>query len=293
MKQYHDLLKDVLENGIESDDRTGTGTISVFGPQLRFDLAKGFPLYTTKKLSLRIIFEELMFFIRGETNIRPLLDRNINIWNKDAYRFYKENNPETKLTIEEYIHFVKTDDEFAEKHGDLGRVYGAQWTDWTNEDGIVVNQIHKLIDDIKHNPTSRRLIVNAWNPGNQEGVALPPCHIIYQCYVREGKLSMNVYMRSNDLFLGNPFNVASYALLTHLLALECGLEVGELLITMGDAHIYKDHIEQVKEQLSRECRELPSLKIKKKRFYFEGYKWEDIELVGYDPHPTIKGVMST
>ena len=259
MKQYHDLLKHVLDNGSVKSDRTGTGTVSVFGYQLRFDLQKGFPLLTTKKLHTRSIFHELLWFLKGETNIKYLKDNKVSIW-----------------------------DEWADENGNLGPVYGKQWRSWEAADGKTIDQLTNVINEIKKNPDSRRLLVIAFNPADIEKMALPPCHAFFQFYVANGKLSCQLYQRSADIFLGVPFNIASYALLVHMVAQVCDLEVGEFIHTLGDAHIYSNHFEQVKLQLSRECKSLPQLKLNpnvKNIFYF---KYEDIEIVNYDPHPAIK-----
>lgn len=295
MKQYLSLATDILFNGNYKEDRTGTGTISKFAEQMKFDLREGFPLVTTKKVSLRIVFEELMVFLRGETNLRKLLDKNVNVWNKDAYRYYCERVTGTAyyiLTIEEYINKVKTDDEFAKEYGDLGRIYGAQWRGFRGPDGEV-DQIKALVDMLKNNPDSRRMVVSAWNPSEMKEVALPCCHYAFETNVSNGQLSLRYIMRSNDFFLGAPFNIASYALLAHLLAADCGLEARELTASLGDVHIYKNHTNQMLAQIQREPRRLPKLIIKNKRENIWDYEWEDIELVGYDPHPRIEGVMST
>jgi len=259
MKQYHDLLKHVLTTGSVKSDRTGTGTISVFGYQMRFNLQEGFPLLTTKKLHTRSIFHELLWFLKGETNIQYLKDNKVTIW-----------------------------DEWADEHGNLGPVYGKQWRSWEAADGRTIDQITNVIDQIKKNPDSRRMLVIAFNPGDIEKMALPPCHAFFQFYVANGKLSCQLYQRSADIFLGVPFNIASYALLVHMVAQVCNLEVGEFIHTLGDAHIYSNHLDQVRLQLSRECRPLPQLKLKPDVKNIFDFKYEDIEIVGYDPHPAIK-----
>ena len=259
MKQYHDLLKHVLDNGSVKSDRTGTGTVSVFGYQLRFDLQKGFPLLTTKKLHTRSIFHELLWFLKGETNIKYLKDNKVSIW-----------------------------DEWADENGNLGPVYGKQWRSWEAADGQTIDQITNVINEIKKNPDSRRLLVIAFNPADIEKMALPPCHAFFQFYVANGKLSCQLYQRSADIFLGVPFNIASYALLVHMVAQVCDLEVGEFIHTLGDAHIYSNHFEQVKLQLSRECKSLPQLKLNPNVKNIFDFKYEDIEIVNYDPHPAIK-----
>ena len=260
MKQYLGLLQHVLDNGTKKDDRTGTGTISVFGYQMRFDLSEGFPLLTTKKLHTRSIIYELLWFLRGETNIKYLKDNNVSIW-----------------------------DEWADKNGDLGPVYGKQWRSWQTADGRTIDQISQLIDMIKKNPDSRRLIVSAWNLGDVDKMALPPCHTMFQFYVADGKLSCQLYQRSADIFIGVPFNIASYALLTMMIAQVCNLKPGDFVHTFGDAHIYLNHLEQVKLQLSREPRPLPTMKILRDVKSIFDFKYEDFLLEGYDPHPNIKG----
>ncbi|MCE2614148.1 thymidylate synthase [Flavobacteriaceae bacterium D16] len=273
MKQYHDLLKHVLENGCKKEDRTGTGTISVFGYQMRFDLQDGFPLVTTKKLHLRSIIHELLWFLKGETNIGYLQENGVRIWN-----------------------------EWANENGDLGPVYGYQWRNW-NGDGI--DQIKQLIHNIKTNPDSRRLMVTAWNPSVlpdtsksfaqnvEEGkAALPPCHAFFQFYVADGRLSCQLYQRSADIFLGVPFNIASYALFTLMVAQVCGLQPGEFIHTFGDAHIYNNHMEQIELQLSRDPRPLPSMKLNPEVDDIFNFKFEDFSLLNYDPHPHIKGVVA-
>ncbi len=259
MKQYHDLLKHVLDNGSVKSDRTGTGTVSVFGYQLRFDLQKGFPLLTTKKLHTRSIFHELLWFLKGETNIKYLKDNKVSIW-----------------------------DEWADENGDLGPVYGKQWRSWEAADGKTIDQITNVINEIKTNPDSRRLLVIAFNPADIGKMALPPCHAFFQFYVANGKLSCQLYQRSADVFLGVPFNIASYALLVHMVAQLCNLEVGEFIHTLGDAHIYSNHFDQVKLQLSRDCKPLPQLKLNPKIKNIFDFTYEDIEIVNYDPHPAIK-----
>ena len=259
MKQYHDLLKHVLENGSVKSDRTGTGTVSVFGYQLRFDLQKGFPLLTTKKLHTRSIFHELLWFLKGETNIKYLKDNKVSIW-----------------------------DEWADENGELGPVYGKQWRSWEAADGKTIDQITNVINEIKTNPDSRRLLVIAFNPADIGKMALPPCHAFFQFYVANGKLSCQLYQRSADIFLGVPFNIASYALLVHMVAQVCNLEVGEFIHTLGDAHIYSNHFDQVKLQLSRDCKSLPQLKLNPKIKNIFDFTYEDIEIVNYDPHPAIK-----
>jgi thymidylate synthase len=263
MKQYHDLLQHILDSGTKKEDRTGTGTTSVFGYQMRFDLAKGFPVVTTKKLHLRSIIIELLWFLQGDTNIKFLKDNNVSIW-----------------------------DEWADENGDLGPVYGHQWRSWPANDGGTIDQITNLINSIKKNPDSRRLIVSAWNVADVDNMALPPCHSLFQFYVADGKLSCQLYQRSADTFLGVPFNIASYALLTMMVAQVCDLEVGEFIHTFGDAHLYSNHIEQAKLQLSRDIRPLPTMKINPNVKDIFGFTYEDFELVNYDPHPHIKAAVA-
>ena len=259
MKQYHDLLRHVLDTGAVKSDRTGTGTISVFGYQMRFNLQEGFPLLTTKKLHTRSIFHELLWFLKGETNIKYLKDNKVSIW-----------------------------DEWADENGELGPVYGKQWRSWEAADGTTIDQITNVIERIKTNPDSRRLLVIAFNPGEISKMALPPCHAFFQFYVANGKLSCQLYQRSADIFLGVPFNIASYALLTHMVAQVCNLEVGEFIHTLGDAHIYSNHLEQVKLLLSRDFRKLPTLKLNPAIKNIYDFTYEDITIEGYDPHPGIK-----
>ncbi len=261
MRTYLDLLQHVLDNGIRREDRTGVGTLSCFGAQSRYDLQEGFPLVTTKKLYLRAIIHELLWFLKGDTNIKYLNENRVSIW-----------------------------DEWADENGDLGRVYGAQWTRWQRPDGGSVNQIEQVIRSIQENPASRRHIVCAWNPGELDQMALPPCHAFFQFYVNEeaGTLSCQLYQRSADLFLGVPFNIASYALLTMMVAQVCNLKAGEFVHTFGDLHIYLNHLEQVKLQLSREPRPLPTMRINPERRTITDFIYEDFHLEGYDPHPGIK-----
>ncbi len=259
MQAYHDLLHHIMENGVDKPDRTGTGIRSVFGYQMRFDLSEGFPLVTTKKLHLRSIIHELLWFLKGDTNIAYLKENGVRIW-----------------------------DEWADENGDLGPVYGYQWRSWPNPNGGSIDQISHLIENIKKNPYSRRHIVSAWNPAFVEDMALPPCHTLFQFYVAEGKLSCQLYQRSADTFLGVPFNIASYALLTMMIAQVCDLEYGEFVHTFGDAHIYSNHFEQVEEQLSREPRHLPKMEINPNVKDIFGFAYEDFTLLDYDPHPHIK-----
>lgn len=259
MKQYHDLLSHILEHGVKKEDRTGTGTISVFGYQMRFDLSEGFPCVTTKKLHLRSIIHELLWFLKGETNIAYLKENGVSIW-----------------------------DEWADENGELGPVYGSQWRSWPAPDGRQIDQIEQVLQQIKHNPDSRRMIVSAWNVGLVDQMALPPCHAFFQFYVAEGKLSCQLYQRSADTFLGVPFNIASYALLTMMIAQVCGLQPGEFVHTLGDAHLYSNHIEQAQLQLSREPKPLPTMRINPAIQNLFDFTYEDFELLNYDPHPHIK-----
>lgn len=259
MKQFHDLLKHVMAAGVEKSDRTGTGTVSCFGYQMRFNLNEGFPLLTTKKLHTRSIFHELLWFLKGETNIQYLKDNKVTIW-----------------------------DEWADENGNLGPVYGKQWRSWQTPDGRTIDQITNVIEQIKKNPDSRRLLVVAFNPSDVEQMALPPCHAFFQFYVADGKLSCQLYQRSADIFLGVPFNIASYALLTHMIAQVCNLKVGDFIHTLGDAHIYSNHFDQVNEILKRECKPLPQLKLNPDVKNIFDFKYEDIQVLNYDPHPAIK-----
>ncbi|MBW2315975.1 MAG: thymidylate synthase [Deltaproteobacteria bacterium] len=258
MEAYLDLLRHVLEKGVDRNDRTGTGTRSVFGWQMRFDLAAGFPLMTTKKLHTRSIFHELLWFLRGETNVRPLQAEGVSIW-----------------------------DDWADEEGELGPIYGHQWRSWPTPDGGHVDQISDLIEMIRENPDSRRLIVSAWNPSDVPRMALPPCHVLFQFYVAGGRLSCQLYQRSADLFLGVPFNIASYALLTHMVAQTTGLEPGDFIHTLGDAHLYRNHFEQAQRQVAREPRPLPRLRLNPDVGSIFDFRYEDFTLEGYDPHPHI------
>ncbi len=259
MRQYHDLLRLVLEEGVARSDRTGTGTLSIFGGQARFDLRERFPLLTTKKLHLKSIIYELLWFLRGETNVRYLNEHGVTIWDK-----------------------------WADESGNLGRVYGAQWRDWRGANGIRVDQIDKIISEIREKPSSRRLIVSAWNPAEIDEMALPPCHVLFQFYVNDGELSCQLYQRSADLFLGVPFNIASYSLLTMMMAQVCNLAPGDFVHTFGDLHLYQNHLEQAREQLSRECRPLPRIQLNPAITRIEDFRFEDFTLLDYNPHPSIK-----
>ena len=302
-KEYLNLCKTILENGITKDDRTGVGTKSIFGYQMKFDLNKGFPLLTTKKINFNLVWSELLWFIKGDTNIKFLLENKNNIWNEWAFKKWVEsdeyNGPDMTdfghrtlvdedfaKDYKEQMKFFKekilTDDEFSKKYGDLGNVYGKQWRNFNG-----VDQLKNVIEQIKENPSSRRLIVSSWNPAEVDTMALPPCHSLFQFYVSDGKLSCQLYQRSGDVFLGVPFNIASYSLLTILIAKECNLGVGEFVHTLGDAHIYNNHFDQVNEQISRTPYDLPSLKINEFQSIFD-LKISDVELVNYESHPFIK-----
>jgi len=289
MKQYHELLQHILKNGTDRSDRTSTGTISTFGYQMRFDLSEGFPLLTTKKVHFKSIVHELLWFITGSTNIRPLVQNDVRIWNEWPYEKFRKSDEYNNETLQEFVDRIKNDELFAQKYGDLGPVYGKQWRNFNG-----VDQLSILIDGIKKNPFSRRHIINAWNPAELENMALPPCHMMMQFYVSSDnkKLSCQLYQRSADVFLGVPFNIASYALLTHLIAQVCGLEVGEFVHSFGDVHIYKDHLEQVNTQLHRDFRPLPKLVLNPEITQIEDFKYEDITLVGYNPHPLISAKVS-
>lgn len=263
MKQYLDLMRHVLDNGVKKTDRTGTGTVSVFGYQMRFNLQDGFPLLTTKKLHTKSILHELLWFLKGETNIQYLKENGVSIW-----------------------------DEWADENGNLGPVYGSQWRSWKGSEGQTIDQITELIDQIKKTPDSRRLIVSAWNVADVPKMKLPPCHLLFQFYVADGKLSCQLYQRSADIFLGVPFNIASYAFLVHMVAQATDLEVGDFVHTFGDAHLYLNHIEQAQLQLSRDCRPLPKLEINPEVKNIFDFKYEDFSITGYDPHPHIKAVVA-
>lgn len=284
MRQYLDFMKDVLENGEVKSDRTGTGTISKFGAQVRYDLRKGFPLLTTKQMAKKAMIVELIWFLAGDTNIQYLVKNNCKIWNEWPYEGFKKSSEYKGETMEQFIEMIKNDDAFAKVYGDLGPVYGRQWRNFFG-----VDQITNLIQDIKTNPNSRRLIVSAWNPAQIDEMALPPCHAFFQFYVsKNGELSCQLYQRSADIFLGVPFNVASYSLLIHMIAHVTGLKVGEFVHTIGDAHIYSNHIDQVNEQLSREPLPLCNLVIKRKVDSIFDFKIEDFEFDGYESHPALK-----
>ncbi|WLV25933.1 thymidylate synthase [Aciduricibacillus chroicocephali] len=308
-KAYLELCSHILKNGYRKGDRTGTGTYSVFGAQMRFDLQEGFPLLTTKKVPFRLVASELLWFIKGDTNIRYLLENNNNIWNEWAFKNWVESNeyegPDmtdfgrraatdsefAKIYDEEMEEFKKrilSDGNFAHIYGELGSVYGKQWRNWHTSKGETIDQLKEVEQSIRNNPDSRRHIVSAWNPEDLPSMALPPCHTLFQFYVADGKLSCQLYQRSADIFLGVPFNIASYALLTQLLAQTCGLEPGEFIHTLGDAHIYANHVEQVKAQLERAPRELPQLVLNPDISSLFDFELKDMEIRGYDPHPSIK-----
>lgn len=287
MKQYLDLIRKVLNEGTKKEDRTGTGTISYFGYQMRFNLEDGFPLVTTKKVHLKSIIHELLWFIHGDTNIKYLVDNGVSIWNDWPYKKYTESPEFSGESMEEFVEKIKNDDEFAKKWGDLGPVYGKQWRNFEG-----VDQLKNIIDEIKRNPDSRRLIVSSWNPKEVPNMALPPCHSLYQFYVIDGKLSLQLYQRSGDIFLGIPFNIASYALLLMMVAKVTGLKPGTFVHTIGDAHIYLNHIEQVNLQLSREPFPLPKMIIHRDTDNIEDFKYEDFELVDYQCHGRIKGAVA-
>ena len=298
MKQYLDLLRKIKEDGIVKSDRTGTGTRSIFGYQMRFDLSEGFPLLTTKRVFLKGVIHELLWFLAGDTNIKYLVDNGVHIWDNDAYRFYKElcaKHGVEPISMEEFLAAAQQQtpspiEGYA--YGNLNHVYGYQWRSWGKPDGTAIDQVKQVIETIKHNPDSRRMIVSAWNVADVEDMALPPCHVLFQFYVADGKLSCQLYQRSADTFLGVPFNIASYALLTMMIAQECGLEAGEFVHTLGDTHLYLNHMEQVDEQLAREPRALPTMRLNPEVKSLFDFRYEDFTLEGYDPHPTIKAPMS-
>ena len=287
MKQYLDMLEKILKEGTKKEDRTGTGTISYFGYQMRFDLNEGFPLLTTKRVHLKSIIHELLWFIAGDTNIKYLVDNDVRIWNDWPYAEYKKSKDYQGETIEEFAEKIKNSDEFAKKYGNCGPIYGKQWRNFGG-----VDQLENLIHDIKTNPYSRRLIISAWNPTEVQSMVLPPCHCFMQFYVNDNKLSCQLYQRSADVFLGVPFNIASYALFTMMIAQVCGLEYGVFVHTLGDAHIYNNLLDQVNLQLTREPRELPQMKINPNVKSIYDFKYEDFELVNYNPHKGIKGKVS-
>ncbi|MDT2785111.1 thymidylate synthase [Enterococcus asini] len=306
---YLDLGAKLIEEGHVKEDRTGTGTHSIFGYQMRFDLTEGFPLLTTKRVPFGLIKSELLWFLKGDTNIRYLLQHNNHIWDEWAFQRYvasddyqgpdmtdfgrrslvdPEFNEKYQAESKYFCEKILADEDFAQKYGDLGNIYGSQWRHWETKDGGFIDQLQNVIEMIKTTPDSRRLIVSAWNPEDVPSMALPPCHTMFQFYVNDGKLSCQLYQRSGDVFLGVPFNIASYALLTHLIARETGLEVGEFIHTLGDAHLYNNHLDQMKEQLSRTPRTLPKLVLNEEKHSVFDFEMEDITIEGYDPYPSIK-----
>ncbi len=298
MKQYLELLERISREGVVKGDRTGTGTKSVFGHQMRFDLSQGFPLLTTKKVFLKGVIHELLWFLAGDTNIKYLVENGVHIWDNDAYRHYTElcakygvTPTSRELFLESVLTGARSDIE-GYAYGDLNHVYGHQWRSWGRSNGQTIDQIADVIDMIKNSPNSRRMIVSAWNVAEVEQMALPPCHVLFQFYIHDGRLSCMLYQRSADTFLGVPFNIASYALLTQMIAQVCGLQPGEFIHTLGDTHLYLNHFEQVSEQLSRTPRELPRMKINPAVDSIFDFRYDDFELVGYDPYPTISAPMS-
>lgn len=308
MRTYLDFLQHILDNGVQKEDRTGTGTISTFGYQMRFDLSKGFPIVTTKSVPFGLVKSELLWFLKGDNNLKYLLEHNNHIWDEWGFERYVNSEDYTgpdmtdfgrrclvdsqfndvyQEEMAKYRQAILTDESFAQKHGDLGNIYGVQWRKWQTTDGQVIDQIQNVIDTLKTNPDSRRIIVSAWNPEEVPTMALPPCHTMFQFYVIDGKLSCQLYQRSGDAFLGIPFNISSYALLTHLIANEVGLEVGEFVHTIGDAHIYSNHIEQVKEQLTRQPFDLPMLQLKYPEKSLFDLDKDDVILVNYQKHAKI------
>ncbi|EOT44216.1 thymidylate synthase [Enterococcus columbae] len=306
---YLDLGRKILTEGHLKNDRTNTGTKSIFGYQMRFDLSEGFPLLTTKRVPFGLIKSELLWFLKGDTNIRFLLEHNNHIWDEWAFKNYVESSDYTgpdmtdfgrrclvdeafnqlyQVELQSFCQRILADKDFAEKYGDLGKVYGYQWRNWQTSQGETIDQIKDVIEMIKNSPDSRRLIVSAWNPEDIPSMALPPCHTLFQFYVAEGKLSCQLYQRSADVFLGVPFNIASYALLTHLIAHQTGLEVGEFVHTLGDAHLYTNHFEQMQEQLRRQVRQAPKLWLNPEKRDIFDFEMDDIKVEGYNPHPTIK-----
>lgn len=296
MKQYLDLLDRILTRGVVKNDRTGTGTLGVFGHQLRFDLAQGFPLLTTKKVFLKGIIHELLWFLKGDTNIGYLVDNGVHIWDNDAFRYYNElcrSHGVEPVDRDTFLQSVGRQSPIeGYRFGDLNHVYGYQWRSWPRPDGGGIDQISKVIETIRHNPDSRRMIVSAWNVAEVDAMALPPCHVLFQFYVAGGRLSCMLYQRSADTFLGVPFNIASYALLTMMVAQVCGLRPGEFVHTLGDTHLYLNHLEQAREQLSREPRPLPVMHLNPEVRSISDFRYEDFRLEGYDPWPAIHAPMS-
>ena len=296
MRQYLDLLDKICREGVVRDDRTGTGTKGIFGYQMRFNLSEGFPLLTTKRVFLKGVIHELLWFLKGDTNIKYLVDNGVHIWDSDAYRYYNElcvKHGVLPVDMDTFLGALGVESPIeGYKFGDLNHVYGYQWRSWPKANGESIDQIKEVIETIKKNPSSRRMIVSAWNVADVDSMALPPCHTMFQFFVAEGKLSCQLYQRSGDTFLGVPFNIASYALLTMMIAKECGLEAGEFIHTLGDAHLYLNHLEQAAEQLSREPRKLPKMYLNPAVESIFDYKFEDFTLEGYDPHPAIKAPLS-
>ena len=287
MQQYHDLLRRVLAEGVEKEDRTGTGTISVFGHQMRFDLRQGFPLLTTKKVHFKSIVHELLWFLAGDTNIQYLAQNGVRIWDDWPYAKFQKSPEFDGSSMREFAQRVATDAPFAAQWGELGPVYGYQWRSWPGPNGTSVDQMKQVLHQLQHQPDSRRIIVSAWNPAYLDEMALPPCHAFFQFYVANGELSCQLYQRSADIFLGVPFNIASYALLVHLVAQATGLRVGEFIHTLGDAHIYRNHLDQVHTQLKRDFRPLPQLALNPEVRDLFAFTYDDVQLTGYDPHPAI------
>ena len=296
MKQYLDLLSTILKDGVVRGDRTGTGTKGIFGYQMRFNLAEGFPLLTTKKVFMKGVIHELLWFLRGDTNIKYLVDNGVHIWDSDAFRYYNElcvKHGVLPVDLDTFLSAAGVESPIeGYRFGDLNHVYGYQWRSWPKANGEVIDQIARVVETLKTNPTSRRMIVSAWNVADVEDMALPPCHTMFQFFVAEGKLSCQLYQRSADTFLGVPFNIASYALLMMMIAKECGLEPGDFVHTLGDAHLYLNHLEQAHEQLGREPRTLPRMVLNPDVKSIFDYEYEDFTLEGYDPHPAIKAPLS-
>ena len=296
MKQYLELLDTICREGVVRDDRTGTGTKGIFGYQMRFNLAEGFPLLTTKRVFLKGVIHELLWFLSGDTNIKYLVENGVHIWDSDAYRYYNElcvKHGVLPVDMDTFLSAAGVESPIeGYRFGDLNHVYGYQWRSWPKGNGESIDQIAKVVETIKRNPSSRRIIVSAWNVAEVEDMALPPCHTMFQFFVADGRLSSQLYQRSADCFLGVPFNIASYALLTMMIAAQCGLRAGEFIHTLGDAHLYLNHLEQAAEQLSREPRQLPTMRINEGVGSIFDYKYEDFVLEGYDPHPAIKAPLS-
>lgn len=295
MRQYLDLLDKICREGVVRDDRTGTGTKGIFGYQMRFNLSEGFPLLTTKRVFLKGVIHELLWFLKGDTNIKYLVDNGVHIWDSDAYRYYNElcvKHGVLPVDMDTFLGALGVESPIeGYKFGDLNHVYGYQWRSWPKANGESIDQIKEVIETIKKNPSSRRMIVSAWNVADVGSMALPPCHTMFQFFVAEGKLSCQLYQRSGDVFLGVPFNIASYALMTMMIAKECGLEAGEFIHTLGDAHLYLNHLDQAAEQLSRDARTLPRMILADRDSIFD-YTYDDFTLEGYDPHPAIKAPLS-